>query len=243
MIPGFSKDLKVSSLHVGARSSAAATSRSNARRVARLGSSFSGRSGLNSPKANSPSPTVQRAEAAAGSGEHPAAAAVVVVAVSATAAAPAGAASTNASAAAAADPVPAVADLAPAATAAASTAEALELFTALLSSLFFGLFGSGSIMVVYEVSGDYNKALGAAVFVSFVLGFCILSLEVPTKKLEVFVDTWATSKLKFFLGLVLSSTMTAMFCVVIFNLKMWNFGNGAYPLAVGVGLANLVSRP
>ena len=164
MIPGFSKDLKVSSLHVGARSSAAATSRSNARRVARLGSSFSGRSGLNSPKANSPSPTVQRAEAAAGSGEHPAAAAVVVVAVSATAAAPAGAASTNASAAAAADPVPAVADLAPAATAAASTAEALELFTALLSSLFIGLFGSGSIMVVYEVSGDYNKELGAAVF-------------------------------------------------------------------------------
>ena len=93
------------------------------------------------------------------------------------------------------------------------------------------------------MSGDYNKALGAAVFVSFVLGFCILSLEVPTKKLEVFVDIWATSKLKFFLGLVLSSTMTAMFCVVIFNLKMWNFGNGAYPLAVGVGLANLVSGP
>ena len=186
---------------------------------------------------------MQRAEAAAGSGEHPAAAAVVAVAVSATAAATAGAASTSASAAATADPAPAAAAAAaapaPAVTAAAAAAEALRQFTFLLFSLFFALFGSGSVMVVNHLAGD-NKALAAAVFVSFVIVFCILSLKLPTKMLEVFIDIWATSKLKFFL---LSSTITAMFSAVIFNLKMWTFGKGAFPVAVGVGLANLVSRP
>ena len=198
-----------------------------------------------------PPATAPAASAAAATSAAPLATVATASAASAAAAtstAPANLAAAAPPAATAASPATAPAVPAAAATTTADAAApnselyallnyTLPVFTVLSVLLFVG-----ASTVVGHVIGNGSGPLGVALSIYFAMLYVIQILDVPTKKLQLFMGMWrADSKIKISFALLFAFIFTSVHFTIIYNLKVQDYlGPGIYLLGIATALTNMI---